>query len=318
MKKVVIFSKNSDEFVNNTIDWIGADFVFRIGAAVVLELTEFKIVNGKIEGSLSNRYSEVSFDELYSVWYNGGIVDDSTNDISEELRMFVSHNLELITDAVLYEKGSKTIGTIDNNKESNKITTLLVAQKNGLTIPETLITKSKADLSNFLKRTKSQTFINKRISEFDFFEENGKMYDISKTILIDDTALAKIPNLFELSFFQEKIEREYEIRAIYFNNEFYSSAVFENDEVVDYRVNFHSSEKHPRIIPYKLPNDIEIKLRNVMEELNLSCGSIDLIYSKDNQFYFLEVNPVGQVSFINNICNYYLEYLYAKYLKDEN
>src|SRR5690606_1088604 len=152
--------------------------------------------------SLSNRYSEVSFDELYSVWYNGGIVDDSTNDISEELRMFLSHNLELITDAVLYERGSKTIGTIDNNKESNKITTILVAQKNGITIPETIKSIINADFANYLIRAKSQSFISKRITEFDLFEENGKIYDISKTILTDDTALAKMPTPLELSFLQ--------------------------------------------------------------------------------------------------------------------
>src|SRR5690606_19692930 len=261
---------------------------------------------------------KIRFDEIDSVWYNGGVVDNHNNCNSIELNVFLNQNLELITDSLLCQKDKKSIGTIFNNKESNKPYSLLVAHKHGLIVPKTLITKSKKELSGFIESTKSKKIISKRISESGDFVESGKLYDIASTVLIDDTALDKIPDFFELSFFQEKIEREYEIRAIYFNNEFYSSAIFENDEIVDYRVNLHSPEKYPRIIPYKLPNDIEIKLRNVMEELNLSCGSIDLIYSKDYQFYFLEVNTVGKVSFINNICNYYLEYLYAKYLKDEN
>jgi hypothetical protein len=318
MKKVLIYSKKSDAFVNNTIDWIGVDSVIRIGADMGFEVTGFKITEENKEAVLATQYAETRLDEIDSVWYNGGVVDNHNNHNSIELNVFLNQNLELITDSLLHQNDKKSIGTSFNNKESNKPYSLFVAHKNGLSVPKTLITKSKKELLDFIESAKSKTLINKRISEFGDFVENGKLYDIASTVLIDNTALDKIPDFFELSFFQEKIEREHEIRAIYFNNEFYSSAIFENDEVVDYRVNLHSSEKYPRIIPYKLPNDIEIKLRNVMKELNLSCGSIDLIYSKDNEFYFLEVNPVGQVSFISNACNYYLECLYAKYLKDEN
>lgn len=318
MKKVLIYSKKSDEFVNNVIDWIGSDYVFRIGADTGFEITDFKITEENIKAVLATRYAKICLDEVNSVWYNGGIVDNHNNHNSVELNMFLNQNLELITDSLLRQKDKKSIGTIFNNKESNKLHSLLVAQKNGLTVPKTLITKSKKELLNFIESTKSKTLINKRISESGDFVENGKLHDIKPTVLFDKTMLDKIPDFFESSFFQEKIEREHEIRTIYFNNEFYSSAVFEKEEVVDYRINLHLSEKYPRIIPYKLPNDIELKLRRVMKELNLSCGSIDLIYSKDNQFYFLEVNPVGQVSFISNVCNYYLECLYAKYLKDEN
>jgi|SRR5690554_245780 len=315
MRKVLIFSKRNDEFVNNVVDWIGSDFVFRLGDNLEFELISFKILNGEIEGVFTTKYSQISFNEIESVWYNGGVINQSNNRVSEALNSFLIHNRTLITNAVLYEKGGRAIGTLENNKESNKIHSLLVAKKNGLTVPKTLITKSKKELTRFIENTK--TLINKRISESDFFEEEGKMYDISKTVLINKATLEKIPDVFELSFFQEKIEREYEIRTIFFNDEFYSSAIFEKEGIVDYRVNLRSFDEKPRIIPYKLPEVIELKLRNVMKELNLSCGSIDLIYSKNNQFYFLEVNPVGQISFINNMCNYYLECLFAKYLKNE-
>lgn len=267
MKKVLIFSKRNDEFVNNVIDWIGSDFVFRLGDNLEFELISLKILNGEIEGVLTTKHSQIGFNEIESVWYNGGVINGLTNEISKALRRFLIHNRTLITNAVLYEKRGRSIGTLENNKESNKIHSLLIARRNGLIVPKTLITKSKKELSRFIENTKP--LISKRISESDFFEEEGKMYDISKTILINKATLDKIPDFFELSFFQEKIEREYEIRTIYFNDEFYSSAIFEKEEIVDYRINLRSFDEKPRIIPYKLPEVIELKLRNLMKELNL-------------------------------------------------
>jgi D-alanine-D-alanine ligase-like ATP-grasp enzyme len=44
-----------------------------------------------------------------------------------------------------------------------------------------------------------------------------------------------------------------------------------------------------------------------MRLTNLDCGSIDLIYSTDEKYYFLEVNPVGQFGMVSYPCNYQLE-----------
>jgi hypothetical protein len=46
----------------------------------------------------------------------------------------------------------------------------------------------------------------------------------------------------------------------------------------------------------------------------MNCGSLDLIYSIDNEFVFLEVNPVGQFGMVSKPCNYNLEKILAKEL----
>ncbi|WP_028873120.1 hypothetical protein [Psychroserpens burtonensis] len=74
--------------------------------------------------------------------------------------------------------------------------------------------------------------------------------------------------------------------------------------------------KNLRIVPFKLPLKIKEKLEKVFKKFNLNYGSADLMYV-DNEYYFLEINPTGQISFINNICNYYLEELLVKILKNE-
>lgn len=51
-----------------------------------------------------------------------------------------------------------------------------------------------------------------------------------------------------------------------------------------------------------------------MADLDLNCGSIDMILGNDGLYYFLEVNPVGQFGMVSGPCNYYLERKIANFL----
>lgn len=77
---------------------------------------------------------------------------------------------------------------------------------------------------------------------------------------------------------------------------------------------FRKTDKS-RIIPFKLPANVQEKLEKVFKKFNLNYGSADLMYS-GGDYYFLEINPTGQISFINNSCNYYIENKLAEILKN--
>ena len=111
------------------------------------------------------------------------------------------------------------------------------------------------------------------------------------------------------SLIQEKIEKEYEIRVFYIKGEFFSMAIFsQNDEQTktDFRVYNH--DKPNRMVPYSVDKEIEEKLRVLMGLLKLNTGSIDLLRcKKTKKVFFLEVNPQGQFGMVSKACNYYLE-----------
>ena len=81
---------------------------------------------------------------------------------------------------------------------------------------------------------------------------------------------------------------------------------------VDYR--HYRPDKPNRQVPFILPLKVQHKLRMLMRDLDLSSGSIDMIYDKFNRYVFLEVNPVGQFGMISQACNYYLEKSVAEHL----
>jgi len=70
-----------------------------------------------------------------------------------------------------------------------------------------------------------------------------------------------------------------------------------------------------RIVPFKLPVEIMNKIDRVFKNFNINYGSVDLMYS-NGEYYFLEINPAGQISFINNACNFYIQNYLAEKLKN--
>ena len=79
----------------------------------------------------------------------------------------------------------------------------------------------------------------------------------------------------------------------------------------------YNRKKPNRTPPYDLPNRIEKKIKSCMKALNLNSGSIDMIVTPNDDYIFLEVNPVGMFWQVSFPCNYNIEEQIAKYLLDE-
>lgn len=119
---------------------------------------------------------------------------------------------------------------------------------------------------------------------------------------------------FHPSLIMEQIHKAYEIRSFFIDGDIYSMAIFsQSNEVsrVDYR-----KMPPPVGVPYQLPPDIEEKLKILYESLGLNTGSSDIIVDKNNNYIFLEINPVGQLGMTSIPCNYNLESKIARYLID--
>lgn len=203
--------------------------------------------------------------------------------------------------------------------ELNKPIILKKAQGHNLMIPKTLITNSKDELGSFFCKCKKK-IITKSLNSVlpDYKHKTGAENDdylsfYQLTTLIDD--LEETPKKFAPSLFQEYIEKEYEIRTIYLNGELYSACIFSqlNEHTkVDMR---NRPANHPtRYIPYQLNEKIETGLINLMQELRLDYGAIDFVKGLDGQYYFLEINPVGQYGDVSLQCNYYLNKKIAEHL----
>ena len=200
------------------------------------------------------------------------------------------------------------IGTYQTGN-MNKIKVIFEASKLGLKIPKTIITSRKNDIVNYF----DSTFITKGIAGV-FIPTIAEEGYITYTEQIN---ISNINSTFFPSLFQENIVKEADIRVFYLYGKFYSMAIRsqENPQTnIDFRK--YDRIKPNRCVPFNLPEDIMNKLNALMKIVNLETGSIDLILNKNREFFFLEINPVGQFGMTSIPCNYHLEYKIAKLLNN--
>jgi ATP-GRASP peptide maturase of grasp-with-spasm system len=303
---IIILTEKHDTSSNQVIEWLNyyKKKWFRINLE---DKVKFEFINS--EPFILCNELKISINSIKSIWYRRNSLNfhyeniyfdnqDTINLIKEEFHWYSQYIIYLLTK-------KKSIG---NNYSIyiNKLLALCKAKENGLNIPEFIITETRKNIKS------NKTYITKTIAGNSIINYDELNYGNSYTKIIKKN---KLPKTFTTSFFQEYVDKKYELRIFFLNNNSFSMAIFsqlDNQTKIDFRN--YNKENPNRYVPYNLPKSIEKKLINTMKSLNLNSGSIDMIVSKENKFYFLEVNPIGQFGMTSVPCNYNLEKLIAEYL----
>ena len=194
----------------------------------------------------------------------------------------------------------------------DKLDALTRAARAGLATPATLVTTEREALRGFCLQ--HGTVITKPIGEVDMFVE-GERSHFLLTAALDLAAVDALPERFAPSLFQERIEKEYELRVFYLAGECHAMAIFSQTDPrtrTDFRD--YNRERPNRNVPIRLAASLQERLRRLMDDLGLETGSIDLLQATDGREVFLEVNPVGQFGMVSKPCNYPLEKKVAELL----
>jgi ATP-GRASP peptide maturase of grasp-with-spasm system len=329
LKIILIISETGDYTTKNILEWLdyyGVSFL-RLNYDVDADVID--IISGGIGNDIKNtvlRIKEKDFklNEIKFIWYRRGsykmekFIKGSTpftnRSLSESLIYYMSAYSNFKYEYLNYL--FKDIPSIGGNGigRINKLIVLELAKEHHLKVPKYIATTLKSELILFAKANES--IINKSLDlSFTHYNSENDYAIMSYTNTIEKEDLNEIPTHFALSFFQEKIEKEYEIRTFFLGEEYYSMAILsQNDSqtAVDYRR--YNKDYMNRVISYQLPIELEKKSKNLMSKLELTTGSIDFIKGKDRNYYFLEVNPVGQFGYVSYNCNFQLEKKIANYI----
>lgn len=188
----------------------------------------------------------------------------------------------------------------------NKMETLKLAESVGIMVPKLIITTVKKDVTSFYE--KHGDLITKSIVDADLLSLGEKKLDLL-TKVISKREIEDLPQTFFPTLFQNKVEKSFEIRTFFIKDEYYSMAIFsQNDDSTSVDFRNYNTRKPNRYVPFQLPKEEEVKLKKLMNIIGLTTGSIDILVEKETRnFYFLEVNPVGQLGMVSESCNYCLE-----------
>ena len=193
----------------------------------------------------------------------------------------------------------------------NKLEVLNIAQQCGLPVPKTYVVNTQKQLATL---SKNHSLICKSIYEPDFLDVEDKSY-MMYTAELTPTTIQNFPQRFYPSLVQQKIDKAYELRIFYMEGQLYPMAIF-SQQATQTQLDFRQYNRNNpnRNVPYNLSQKLTTKLQLLMQKLDLNCGSIDIIKGIDEQYYFLEVNPVGQFGMTSKPCNYDLHQLIAQHL----
>lgn len=306
---ILIYSKDVDDFVNQVIDCLDDEFV-RFSESDKIEINEMEFSNENNSYIIKNNYLEnINLENVKSIWFNGGGISSHGDEYEDKC-------YEVLNDAYLLQKTTYKLGKRIADFQFNRLDVMLEAKKQGFKIPHTLITGNKTKLKKFINlKDNKNGIVSKRILDSYFYEDDKYSYNFNLTFSITPEILAEVPDEFAISFFQERIIADFEIRVIYIDGNIFPACIYNFDDNVDYRSKLLTMN-NLRIVPYKLPVKIENKIYKIFENFNMNYGSVDLMYSNE-EYYFLEINPTGQISFINRACNFNIENVLASKIKNE-
>jgi ATP-GRASP peptide maturase of grasp-with-spasm system len=306
--KILISSSSLDASTDHVIDWIYSlkkDVqIIRINDdqnyCLSFECNDIAILYGEQQ--------KVLLSQIDSFWYRRGRIryhfkkniffDDLRDEENKVLEEYIHYKL----------KEKRTVNDYFNSNV-NKLIVLEEAKKVGLLIPDTFLMENKQDVINELSSNPLITKNYLAAAGFDFDDCSGVVF----TIAVEKNDIEEAN--FSPSLFQHNIEKKIEIRTFYFKGEMWSMAIFSQlheQTKTDFRI--YNNVNPNKNIPFQLPADIESKIDKLMKRVNLDCGSIDFILTANNDYVFLEINPVGQFGMVSIPCNYNVEKKIAKYL----
>lgn len=311
---VLIFSSNSDNSTLVVSEWLDYKKIswIRINGEDKIRI---EFLGNDIRFFLPNNFSFL-LSEIKSFWYRRGVFNIDKIFISE-IKQFASFQhieLKKIFEYVFFKLNELNKINSFENSDVNKLIVSVIATELGLETPNDYLFSKKECFKKIFENTQNE-LITKSISGdgIQDFKEFA-IYNYSKKITSENVK----SNQFFPSLVQSYVDKKYELRIFYLNERIYSMAILSQADKktqVDFRN--YNKEKPNRTVPFKLPKIIAEKLKKLMKRLHLNSGSIDMIVTPNNQFVFLEVNPIGQFGMTSYPCNYNIESIIADTLKYE-
>lgn len=311
---ILIFSESYDNSTNCVVEYLNQFNVPYVRVNTNLNYDNVyavNIQNGGIGLKFNLRGQFYSIDDFDLIWARRGFFEFHHLNLKNKFKypeidtVFQNHiktEIRYLTDFLAYvvENGKSFCIGNPSNYEINKLVVLQKATRHGLNIPETCIVKNTTTLKDVFNE--NAKLISKPISNClkYFLPENE--HSPSKLIFQENATLSvnKLNDeKFYYSLFQDKINIKLELRIFFILEKYFCCAFINNSEDFEKR----------RIMPYKLPDGILNKLKRLMADLKLNTGSIDMLIDEKSNYYFLEVNPCGQIEWLAEQCfpNLHLE-----------
>ena len=194
------------------------------------------------------------------------------------------------------------INTIEStNRADDRYLVLKRARQLDFVVPNTIITNDPEEVRKFFFDQQGQ-IISKVLHHHDVNSRRNTFSIYSRKVTLKDLDLL---GKLEPSpcIFQQMIARKKEIRVTIIGHDVFATELVLPNGVTDvddiHRYGVRNMKKHA----ITLSNDFEKKCIDIIKSLDLTYGTIDIIEGLDDQYYFLEINSIGDWYWIEKETN---------------
>jgi len=202
----------------------------------------------------------------------------------------------------LFESKCKWINHPESNRTAdNKILQLRLAQQLGLHVPKTIVTNDAEEVLDFSKRFEPKQLIYKTLSH-PFISETVETFRSVFTSRLEISPQTMESIKFAPCLIQEQIDKDHELRITVIGDRLFTARIFSQDTLstaIDWRRDQHKIKLRQELAT--LDPNIERLCFQLLKQLNLIFGTIDMIVTPTGEYIFLEVNPNGQWLWIETI-----------------
>jgi glutathione synthase/RimK-type ligase-like ATP-grasp enzyme len=206
-------------------------------------------------------------------------------------------------------------------KAENKPLQLSLASSLGFSIPYTIITNDPDEAWSFygkndgkvVYKTLSSGLFLSRKGSWDNGIIRGEIYStpLQAYQRSDFDLVANCPCLF-----QEYVKKKFEIRITVVADRIFAAEIHSQEHPAtlhDWRREELDCVPHH---VHELPEELSEKCLLLVKKLGLEFGAIDMIYTPDKEYVFLEINPTGQYGWIEQMTGLNISEAIAKSLVD--
>jgi glutathione synthase/RimK-type ligase-like ATP-grasp enzyme len=269
-------------------------------------------INFTIDGHIQNcdivlpENIHINSSKIGAVWYRKPDNPNLTH-LDESVKGYAFDECKkTLSGLYLYLNHCFWISPLQNlQNASNKPFQLNLVSNLGFTVPDTIVTNNPDDVWNFYKdnngniiyKTLSTGIISSKRNEWEYPEVHFEIYTtpINVTTKEDFNSVKNCPCLF-----QSYIPKKFELRITVVDHKVFAAEIHSQENPAtmhDWRRDELDDITHKI---HELPPEVSEMCVSLVDKLGLNFGAIDMIYTPNNEYVFLEINPNGNFAWIED------------------
>lgn len=253
---------------------------------------EAHLREGQWRGRLRTPRQDIELEGLRSIWYRSPTTFQFAPQLSSAERHHAFLEAKFGLGGVLSSLPVLWVNHPARAAAASKPVQLATAIRNGLAVPETLITNEAEAVRRFARRGATVT---KMLGANHIAEEGTRK--IAFTRLLGDDDLGDLRGIIVTTHqFQRWAAKKYDARVVAIGSRLFAFAIHSGNTAsyIDFRTDYDALSYEQ----LELPPEVSERIRRFLDAMGLVYGALDFVVGPEGELAFLECNSGGQFGWL--------------------